>query len=308
MGCLLQAAVKMRVSQEGLCQAPSRRVVGTVLKSSPAHIPNSELRGWQAPHLARTAYFPCPPPESTLCNYRAPEGEKELLLHFCMIRSRVSAFPPHAPDGKFGEVLSHSICFTSIQVNVGLVAIHFSRSSPCVPHSHAFPPSLWPLRDLDDKVRVRFPRVHWDGGRKDLWWEGAADNLAGWREGYKVRGRRHPHLIPARMIFPRAALIDPQNMAGPLLGMVGDTPSLVRGVDKDTCKALAPGPIHSNLLFRLKMYALIYARMCLFLSSADLHPQTLTKPPVLIMYQPQCIALRCRRETYRPLTDTGHFT
>lgn len=146
------------------------------------------------------------------------------------------------------------------------------------------------------------------GAGKDLWWEGAADDLAGWRGGYKVGGRRHPHLILARMTFPRAALIEHHNMARPLLGMVGEVPSLVRGLNKDTWKALAPGPIHSNLLFGLQMYALIYARMCPFLTSADLHPQTLTKPPVPIMYQPQWVAPSCGRETYRPLTDTGHFT
>lgn len=51
------------------------------------------------------------------------------------------------------------------------------------------------------------------GAGKDLCGEGAADDLAGWKGSYKVGGRRHPHLILARMIFPRAALIDYHSLA-----------------------------------------------------------------------------------------------
>lgn len=81
------------------------------------------------------------------------------------------------------------------------------------------------------------------------------------------------------MIFSRAALIDHRNMAG-RLGMVGDIPSLVRGLNKNAWKALAPDPvIHNHLLFCLKIYALIYVRMCPLLSSADLHPTNTYNAP-----------------------------
>lgn len=76
-----------------------------------------------------------------------------------------------------------------------------------------------------------------------------------------------------------------RNMAGPLLGMAGDIPSLVRGLNNHAWEALAPGSIY--LLFWLKLYALIYARLCPLLSGADPHPQTFTKPPVPIMNQLQ---------------------
>ena len=108
------------------------------------------------------------------------------------------------------------------------------------------------------------------------------------------------------MIFSRAALIDHRNMAG-RLGMVGDIPSLVRGLNKNAWKALAPDPvIHNHLLFCLKIYALIYVRMCPLLSSADLHPtNTYNAPPVPIMYQPQWVAPSCGREFMDCLLTPG---
>lgn len=150
-GRLLQAAVKMHVSQEGLHQAPSRRVAGTVLTGSPAHIPNSEPRGWQVPHLARASYF-LALHWKAFCTIIEPQRERKNCYSISALPDHVSQFPCPVPQtvrlGRSLAIASASRTFRSMWEwgpSIFLGALHAPRFPMHFPHHPGSAP--WPLRD-----------------------------------------------------------------------------------------------------------------------------------------------------------------